>query len=435
MILFYILALTYSYLNSRRKLKDIALISGYFLVASLGAHISQIYFPFTGDELFYDHCGRNISQAISQGQFSGFSTELCDAAANNYFVNIVGYIYFLGGKNFYALIGFNALMLLMACDLFVKTFQLEKIKNDMLYYCLAFFPPIIYLVFRPSKEACILFLVSGMYHAASITSILSRYILFGFFASVLYFMRWQYAVAAVVAILFYELWKIFVEIENKKKLWLFVGTSIFVLVSWIFMRQDVMAYLNLKFFKEGSVAYYAKLPDGPLVYHFMIHQDGENALHEWNMFVAHAVGVFSPHLLRFVKEYLRDGIFDLHILSEFVFVSLWYYVCLPFFLIFFKEQFWDKRKNFLLISPAQFFNFIFSFFIFTLASMTVFFSTPQTFRYKLPLNLYLFGSVLFLLRGLNRDSLKGIWTKYRVFFILYAVFLFAYSYAYLMVRT
>lgn len=428
-ILFLIITLIFQYLWKRQiHAKDSLKVLFYFATVFLLSSLSTDFFPLNNDELMYHKCAISGSDEISRGNYWEFSNLECPKTV---FVKLIGYFYFLAGKSYYSFIGFNAFILFVGCTLLLETFRLPENRKEKLFSICIYMPPVLYLSLRPAKEAMAAFLFCLLSYSVNSKNWKKRIPLIGLSLLIAYFSRWQYALAGVAAICLLGIWSLLIRLQNRWKL-IMVGAVLFCLIfGWTQVREKVFAQANKNMFDIHNVERFASRPNGALIYQYMRFRGGENTLDEWNVMIAHIGGIITPHPLRFLREYQRDGIFDYHILEEFLFVSFWFFLLLPVYALFLKNEFFRNWRHLERIDKMEVFKFVLATFIFSMACFSLLFQTPQLFRYKIPLNAYLFTTILIFI---GRNGVKPVLQdlkRYKWWLCLYFVFLMFYSAIYL----
>jgi hypothetical protein len=418
-MILWILAIFFYHFIRRGKINrlDILMISVYFLVAFFLASVSMSFFPLGGDELLYDECGRNLSSLILQGQFFNFPTSACSMIEVNSFLKVVGYLYILG-SGAYSLVGFNIFILFVAVDLILQALSSNE-RNRSLFALVLFSPPILYLILRPAKEATIAFLVSFAIFAYFQRGSIPRACLLGLAFLLFYFFRWQYSVVLLIALGATE-FCLFIRNSSSRKKWASViFLAIFVGAGWFSFKSTILDHLYGKYFDPTVVSEMKNSTGRALIYKVM--EDTARPLTPWNILVAH---VFTPHPFRFVKEWTRDGKFKYHIFEEFIFVSFWFYLLLPLFVLYLKS----KIK---VGSRQEIFQIIFVSLLFSIACFSLFLRTSQLFRYKLPLNLFLFSVIAIYVHGKGLNSVLDELKLHRSWLGFYVFVIAVYSILYL----
>ncbi|MFZ4405134.1 MAG: hypothetical protein ACOYOK_13610, partial [Pseudobdellovibrionaceae bacterium] len=177
----------------------------YYLCVYILSCVSIYYFPINGDEILYYGCGVNYVDLILKGQLWNFPVSACEANQNT-FAKIAGYIFTLGGKSIYSIVGFNAFVIHLSSFLIAEIFNFTDLQKEKFKKILIFFPPILYLCIRPGKEASIAFSYCLVVYAVTVKNKYNKLAMMAFALGVRYFIRWQQALVAAIAILLYLLW-------------------------------------------------------------------------------------------------------------------------------------------------------------------------------------------------------------------------------------
>jgi hypothetical protein len=401
----------------------------FFLISFGLAAISMHFFwgP-AGDEYLYDLCGRNLSALVPQGIYWNFPPDTC-AYNENFFVKITTYIYILSGKTPFSLVGFNCFLVYVACDLMLKTFRITSVEQRKIFNRALFFPPIVYLAMKPGKEAIIAFLLSLICYLMLVRNRLLQICSIMLLLIFYYFLRWQHALAAALAIFIFSYGKMLFSIREKNIRSGGIALSVLVFaLAFFFLKDHFIIYLYSNYINPHVVEQFASRSDGPFIYRLMVYKDGVQALHPWNVFIAHLGGFFTPHPLRFLKEALRDGQFQYSIVEEFLFVSFWFFTLIPVFFIYLRETLFLARGISLRFdTKIEFFKLILASLIFSMACFSLFFHTPQLFRYKVPLNIYLFLTILVFIDGLRKEERNQTLQRYRFVLAGYSIVIITYS--------
>ncbi|MFZ4404990.1 MAG: hypothetical protein ACOYOK_12875, partial [Pseudobdellovibrionaceae bacterium] len=220
-----------------------------------------------------------------------------------------------------------------------------------------------------------------------------------------------------------------VKLRNSVKIKLIILNCVFIIAGWIHFKPTVINYLNINFIRSQNVSQFANSPGSAMIYQLMKNKENENSLDEWNILVAHIGGFLTPHPLRFLKEYQRHNKWYPQIIEEFLYVSFWFFGLLPLFLIYFKEKFLDYYYKIEQIPRPHVLCFLLSSLMFSIACFSILFHTPQLFRYKVPINIYFFSIILYMVVTKQNNS-GAFFRKYKLFLLFYSLILVVYSLVY-----
>jgi hypothetical protein len=411
--------------NGRKSLfSKILPMALFFVILFVCSYLSIYFFPLNGDELMYDHYSNAFSTFMKQGVFSGFEPE-------NDFLKIGALIYLIGDGSYLSLISFNGFLLYAACDLYIRSLpDISGIQTKILNFSL-FAPPILYLGLRPAKEASVVLLLSLVFFIWKTKNIFLRAALILLTLPMFWSIRWQYIIGVIGAVLVFLAWRGFFALEKKTRQKVLIASIVFLAILTPIYFSRVQAYLNFIFFKPDNVYKYAHDPKGAFIYKLMLYKNGENSLHPWNVFVAQIGGFFTPHPLRLIREYLRDSIWNADIVEEFLFVTFWFFTLIPVYCLFFKDKVLAKFKDINGNTGLFFFHFAFIAILCFFACMTLLFQTPQSFRYKMPLNVYLFITIIYYVNLIGFKSVIEDLTKNKRWLTGYLGFMLLYSVVYM----
>lgn len=432
MVLWALVALGYEFLRNRKiTASSVFLVFSYFFVVFVLSFISTNLFPIFGDEFLYDSCGLNISKFIGEGIYWNFPDVACQISPNNNFAKLVGYIYYILGKSYYNLVGLNAFVLFVGVDFLLLAFRILPTQRDILNRMILFCPPILYLAIRPAKEGFISFIICLAFFSVSLRKRIVGVVAAIVVLSLFYLFRWQYAAVYLCSLLILAIWSLWTHFSNSVKIGVLVFVMISSIVYWFEWRPQVLHYPYTTIISPDIVAEHATTPNGAFIYKLMLYKNGESSLHMWNIFVAHLGGFFTPHPLRFVKEWMRDRQFDYPVFEEFIFTSFWFYSLLPIFFLYLRDLFVRRIRNLHLVPKAEAFNFIFICMLFSMACFSLFFQAPQLFRYKIPLNIYVFGVTMIYVQMHAIEGVLQELKRLKSWLALYLFILASYSIFYL----
>lgn len=432
MILWCLICLIVEGLRRRKfHLLSSVVIIGFFVSLFFLSTLSTFLFSFSGDEILYLRCGLEFSSLISQGQFWEFTGPPCDQFQKNFFVKLSGYVFYLAGPSYHSLIGFNAFSLYLACQFCLSSFSLSSVQKEKAFKFLLYSPPIVYLGLRPAKEALVAFLISVAFYAVAIRNRMLQVLTILSVLFLFCLVRWQYALAFISAMILFLIWCLFVRISDQRRLPFFIALAVLFVGFFSFFKDDISSHLYSTMFQPHKVQEFSNQPDGALIYRIMLNKEGVRSLHPWNIVIAHIGGFFTPHPLRFVREYFRDYEFDYHIFEEFLFVSFWFYLLLPLFVLYIIERFLKKFKAPQEINKSEVFMLTFVSLLFSLACFSLLLETPQLFRYKVPLNVYLFSAIIVYISQSGIQKVKYQLQKHSRWLVVYTFIVGLYSVVYL----
>lgn len=425
------MTIIYHFLVNREfNLRSFLWLFTYFLLFALLSSFSIYMFPISsrGDDILYLECGKIYSQFIENGILWNFPESNCLASPKNHFVKLIGYIYYLGGQSF--LVSINWFFMFVAVDLTIKSFGgSSKANNSILKYSI-FLPPFFYMGLRPAKEAAVTLMIAATFYFFSKILIEKRKWLIPLIITFVVFgiIRWQYSFAALIAFAFVLGFSLLHKTSIAKRYLSLIFILGFSIGTLFIFKDHILTHLYSNYFNPNSVEVFSKQENGAMVYKLMTYGEGIRPLNAWNVLIANTGNLVTPHPLRFIKESIRGNQFKYHIFEEFIFVSFWFFLIFPFFIICVKEKIFDLNNQKLDLNHL--FKLVFTIIVFFFSSMTLFYHTPQSFRYKLPLNIFLFISVMIFLNYLGKSGLKRKLQQYKIFFLIYIVGLSFYSIIY-----
>jgi hypothetical protein len=432
MIFFFLLGLLTIYLKEGGLRKsDLAVFGGYYIAIYACSSWSLSNLSLSGDETLYHQCGLILSETIRHSGLLSMDSNLCNAAANNQFVKLVGAIYFFFGESIFTLIGFNAFLIFLGTSIFLDTFVIRSEDKKRIFRLAIYLPPLIYLAVRPAKESAIAFAICLVVWAMNVSRLWLKVIAVFFAINVSYFLRWQLALGVVAALFVFWIWLGLAKLNNRQRIFALVLGTVCLISIWKVYQPVILNYLNTNFIYSQNVEVFANNPGSAMIYKLMLYGNGENSLHLWNVFIAHLGSLFTPHPFRFIRESISAGSLKAHIFEEFLLVSFWFYSLLPVYGLYFYETFVSKWKDISKIQNMEVFKFVFASMVFSLASFSLLFMTPQMFRYKIPLNIYLFVTILVFICQNGVLQVLSKFKKFRWMIASYFVVIAAYSVLYL----
>ena len=401
---------------SRSKLLEVMI---YFIVIATLSYISIYYFPLSSDEILYNLCRADLDPKSPILQ--------CPDYSHNQFVQFTKLVFFIGGGSAFSLLSIGYAFIYISCDLISRTFTEDVRLREKVFRITLFFPPVLYFGLRPKKEAVIVLLVSLVSFFISKPKSIQRVVLLIPTLIGLYLMRWQFMVGALFSIGVFFAIKYLLTVSRRKLYGLLAASVLASTLLGYFFKDPVLKKLNDTIFYYNNVTILAYTTNGALIYRFMMFDVGETTLQPWNVFVAQIGGIITPHPLRVIKEYQRDGEIKYHVLEEFLYITSWFFLLMPVFFLFLKDKIFMSFKN---ARETFVFQTIFSFTILGLASMSLLYHTPQHFRYRLPMHLFFFMAIIFYLSEKNSqeilDRLKQEWIRISFYFVILTIYSVAY---------